>query len=146
MELIKPKEVVISDLDGVEKTFTISRLPAIACREVIAKYPTSNLPKVGDYQGSEEAMMLLLKYVQVDGIALTTRALINNHITDAIQLVKLEYEMLNYNTGFFSRGDQSGFMAMIIDQIASRITPTLTGLLAQLSPVASPPGKSSKKA
>ena len=48
-DLIKPKEITITDLDGDEKTFIISRLPATVGREVLAKYPVANAPKLGDY-------------------------------------------------------------------------------------------------
>lgn len=40
--LIKPKEVQIKDVDGIEKAFVISRLPAVTGREILAKYPLSN--------------------------------------------------------------------------------------------------------
>ncbi|MBC8653148.1 hypothetical protein GQR86_07550 [Providencia vermicola] len=55
--LIKPKEVAIKDVDGVEKIFVISRLPATVGREILAKYPLSNAPKIGDYEVSKEAML-----------------------------------------------------------------------------------------
>lgn len=55
--LIKPKEVAIKDVDGLEKLFVISRLPATVGREILAKYPLSNAPKIGDYEVSKEAML-----------------------------------------------------------------------------------------
>ena len=55
MELIKPKEITVKDSDGDEKTFIISKIPAVDAREVLSKYPTANIPKVGEYRTSEDA-------------------------------------------------------------------------------------------
>lgn len=48
--LIKPKEITVIDSDREEHTFIISRLPATIGREILAKYPLSNAPKIGDYE------------------------------------------------------------------------------------------------
>lgn len=37
--LIKPKEVQIKDVDGIEKAFVISRLPAVTGRETAVQCP-----------------------------------------------------------------------------------------------------------
>jgi len=140
-DLIKPKEVEIKDLDGMSKSFVISRLPAIDARKMIAMYPVSNMPKIGDYQSSEEAMLLLLKYVEVTGsngepIRLATKALVDSHVNDAIQLITLEYQMLEYNTNFFGTGSSQGFLNYMVTSLAALLTPTLTNLSEQLSQVA----------
>lgn len=100
--LIKPKEVAVKDADGVEKTFIISRLPAITGREILAKYPLSNAPKIGDYEVSKDAMLKMMAYVCVpvsgEEIPLKTQALIDNHVPDGESLIRLELEMLKYNT------------------------------------------------
>ncbi|MFA1586717.1 hypothetical protein ABZR37_13945 [Achromobacter ruhlandii] len=89
-DLIKPRVVMVKNRDGVEKAFTISRLPATAAREVIAKYPLSNIPKLGDYKTSEEVMKKLMSYVAVDldgrEQRLTTEALIDNHVDDGSEV------------------------------------------------------------
>ncbi len=56
-ELKKPLETEVLDQEGNIKTFTISRLPALDGREVMAKYISGNSPKIGEYQVSEEAML-----------------------------------------------------------------------------------------
>ncbi|HFW7071219.1 TPA: hypothetical protein ACIC9P_002468 [Morganella morganii] len=101
--LIKPKEVQIKDVDGIEKAFVISRLPAVTGREILAKYPLSNAPKIGDYEVSKEAMLKMMAYVCAvadDGeeIPLRTQTLIDNHVPDGESLIRLELEMLKYNT------------------------------------------------
>lgn len=135
-ELIKPRVVSLANRDGVEKEFTISRLPCTVGREVIAKYPTSNIPKVGDYKTSEETMLLLLRYVsvEIDGREqkLTTKALVDSHVDDVIQLIKLEYEMIEENTGFFGQGSRRGFLDSLLQKLMSSITPTLMPLLERL--------------
>lgn len=133
--LIKPKEVQIKDVDGQLKTFIISRLPAIPSREILAKYPVANIPKLGEYQASEEAMKLLLSHVAVaiDGrdepLRLTTPSLINNHVTDGEQLMRLEFAMLEYNTSFFGKGENSGFLAGLIKKHLPLIIQTVTDSL-----------------
>ncbi|MFY4006033.1 hypothetical protein [Achromobacter denitrificans] len=147
-DLIKPRVIMVKNRDGVEKAFTISRLPATVAREVIAKYPLSNIPKLGDYQTSEEVMKKLMCYVAVDldgrEQRLTTAALIDNHVDDGIQLMKLEIEMIEENTGFFGLGGQRGFLDCLLEKFLLSITPMLTPLLDQLSAQASPDSSSSK--
>lgn len=129
-ELIKPEEVVIKDRDGVEKTYIISRLPAIVGREVLAKYPIANIPKLGDYAVGEEIMLKLMSHVAVPmdvghPLRLSTRGLINNHVPDAESLLKLEIKMLEYNTSFFGQGRASSFLSSIISTHLPLIFKTL---------------------
>lgn len=138
MELIKPKEIAVKDSDGDEKTFIISKIPAVDAREVLSKYPTANIPKVGEYRTSEDAMLLMLKYVAVpieerEPIKLTSKALINNHVVDGEQLMRLELEMLQYNTSFFGKGGNSDFLGGLIRKYLPLITQTLMDSLPQSS-------------
>lgn len=138
MELIKPKEITVKDSDGDEKTFIISKIPAVDAREVLSKYPTANIPKVGDYRTSEDAMMLMLKYVAVpiegrEPIKLANKALINNHVVDGEQLMRLELEMLQYNTSFFGKGGNSDFLGGLIRKYLPLIIQTATASLPQSS-------------
>lgn len=149
-ELIKPKEVTLKDSDGGEKTFIISKIPAVDARKVLAMYPVANMPKVGDYSVSEEAMYLLMKYVAVQVTEerqqqLTSRALIDNHVSDGEQLMRLEMAMLQYNTSFFQNGGNSDFFAAIIRKYLPLITKTLMDSLPQLSRRATPPSPNSKR-
>lgn len=149
IDLIKPKTIEIEDIDGEKHTYTISRVPATVGRELVAKYPVVNLPKVGDYQVSEETMLLLMRYVEVDvngsPMRLTTKALVDNHVPDATVLLKLEYHMMNYNTGFFANGDRQSFLDYLISRAASSIMPMLTPFLQQLSQAITPPIQNSKR-
>jgi hypothetical protein len=143
-DLIKPKDVEIKDCDGNVKTFIISRVPAIPMREVMAKYPVSNIPKLGEYQASKDVMKLLMSFVAVrvgEGaeqreIALVNESLINNHITDGEQLLRIEYAMLQYNTSFFGQGDLSTFFRELIAKHLPLIIQTVTDSLGASSPAA----------
>lgn len=129
MELIKPLEIKIKDIDGIEQTFIISRLNAMLGREVIAKYPLSSMPKIGDYETNKDTMLKLISHTQKvlsDGtkITLNSEALINNHITDGETLMKLEYEMLKYNISFLASGSIQKLaqkIKEILPNIATRI-------------------------
>ena len=132
--MIKPKEFTVTDMDGNNVEVILSRFDAVTGREILAKYPMSNLPKVGDYQVSEETMLKLMKYVAVpardangtilqgvDPIMLKTRELIDNHMHDAETLMKVEMAMLEYNSSFFRKGRISDFLGEFVQMIAARI-------------------------
>lgn len=139
--MIEPKEVEVNG-----RTYIISKVPAVEGREIVAKYPLSNIPKLGEYDQSEAIMLKLMAYVQTgDGIPLTTRALVNNHVPDAHTLMMLEKEMLEYNFGFFVRALSSGFFGSFSQKAERWITETLTPLLEQLSKAAAQPSTSSKR-
>ncbi|ENN8374933.1 hypothetical protein [Providencia rettgeri] len=149
--LIKPKEVAIKDVDGVEKLFIISRLPATVGREILAKYPLSNAPKIGDYEVSKEAMLKMMAYVCVvvegDEIPLKTQTLIDNHVPDGESLIRLELEMLKYNTSFFGGDGNSGFLHYLLSKVSGSlpsIIKTLMDSLQSSSVKTSPPSQSSK--
>lgn len=143
MNFIKPEIVKVKDLDENEHTFIISRFPAIAGREIIAKYPVSNIPKLGEYLQSKEAMLMLMKYVakvttddesadpfaEGNHIVLNTTAAIDNHVPDSQTLLKLEFVTLQYNTNFFGKGGMSGLVASLLAKYQPWITSTLTALL-----------------
>ncbi len=97
---IEPKEITI---EGA--TFVISKIPAVQAREIICKYPTTGLPKVGDYLENERIMFKLMSYVAVkkEGVTiwLTNQELINNHVKSWDILMTIEKEMLLYNNAFF---------------------------------------------
>lgn len=145
-------------LDAVEKTFTtqkgdtrvyiLSKFPAVAGREIIAGYPLSGMPKLGDYKVNEEMMLKLMAHVAVprdDGAAplqLSTRALVDNHIPDWETLARVEMAMMEYNCSFFGNGRALSFLQGIAQQAQGWISETLTRLSEQSSKAAKPPSKS----
>jgi len=137
-DLIKPKEITVTDIDGEGKQYIISRLPATVGREILATYPVANAPKIGDYGKSTEAMRLMMSYVAVpvdmgEPLRLKTQALIDNHVPDGQTLVKLELEMLKYNTDFFGRGSNQDLVGSLIQKYIPLIMQTLTQSLQPLS-------------
>lgn len=145
--MIEPKDITIQTMGGEQRTYILSKFPAIAGREIVAKYPLSNAPKLGDYAVSEETMLKLMRYVGVpmdsgSPLMLTTSALVNNHVPDWETLAKLEMAMLEYNTSFFSRGKIFGFLAGVEAKLPALITRILTDLSAQSSAAAKPRSKS----
>lgn len=129
-DLIKPQTVAVKDRDGIEHSFVISRLPATVGREILAKYPVANVPKLGDYGTSTEAMLLMMRYVGIerdDGSILTlkTQALIDNHVPDGEALIRLELEMLKYNTSFFGLAGNSDFVGSLLQKYLPLVIKTL---------------------
>lgn len=129
-------EPVDREFDG--KTFVLTKFPAIAGREIVAKYPLSAVPKLGDYAVNEETMLKLMAHVGVrrdDGgvLLLTTRALVDNHVSNWETLVRIEAAMLQYNCSFFGSGQASTFFEAIARKAQAWITQTLTDSLGQSS-------------
>ncbi len=146
-DLIKEKQVSITDRDGVEHAYIISRLPATVGREVMAKYPVSNMPRVGDYEVSEAIMVKLMSYVAAVAstggqIRLQTKALIDNHVPDAQALARLEAGMIEYNFDFFDKGKASAFLKKFAPMLKQLITSTLMDLSAASSRAGKQPSKS----
>jgi hypothetical protein len=136
--MLKPKDVIVVDMDGNERTYTVTRIPATYAREIVANYPVSALPKIGDYEVNEKMMLKLLSYAYAytpDGkqIALTTRTLIDNHVPDWEALAKLELEMVNHNTSFFQSGKSSAFFENLTAKATALVTQILTDSSAQSS-------------
>jgi len=105
--LINPKEIII-EFEGEKLRFNIGKFPATVGREIISKYPVANMPKLGDYQVSEETMLKLMCYVERvyddRAIELTSRTLVDNHIPSWEVLVKVEAYVIDYNCSFFELG------------------------------------------
>lgn len=136
--LREPKSVQIMTQNKVEKAFIISKFPTILGREIIAKYPLSSLPKVGDYNVSEETMLKLMTCVAIpmesgNPLRLSTRELVENHVPDWETLVKIEAKMLEYNTSFFEHGLVQGFIDHLLQKLAPILSQTLTLSLQALS-------------
>lgn len=123
--LIKPLEIEVKDIDGILHKFTISRLPAVAGREILAKYLGGTMPKIGDYKDNHESMLKMMKYVavEIDGElqTLQTQALIDNHIPDTECLLRLEIEMIRHNTSFFGNAGSSNLLDFLLQKIKASI-------------------------
>lgn len=151
--LIEPKEITVTDSNGAEHQYTIGKYPAVAGREILAKYPLSNAPKLADYGVSQETMLKLMNHVTKtlsDGreIRLSTAALVDNHVPDAEALLRIEMASLGYNVSFFSNAGVKDFQGYLLAQLETLINkamqmPTLSSALS--SAVASQRTANSKK-
>lgn len=145
--LINPEEFECPDGNGGHKVFVLSKFPAVAGREIIAKYPLSGMPKLGDYKVNEETMLKLMAYVAVpqegrDPLRLTTQALIDNHVADWEMLARIEMEMLKRNCAFFRNGRAFSFLQGIAQQLTPFLSKMLTDLSAQSLKAGKPPSTS----
>ncbi len=107
LPLIKPQDITVKSMDGEDKEFRISRVPAIKGRELFTQYIPTAMPKVGDYKSNEKLMKELLSFVEVkmangEFIRLNNDPLIASHVTDWEMIIQLEKEMIKYNTNFFN--------------------------------------------
>lgn len=138
MALLEPQPITIKTLRGEEKTYILSKFPAVAGREIVAGYPLTAVPKMADYKSNEEVMLKCMCYVGVElsgnnVIPLTTRVLVDNHVPDWETLGKLEIAMMKYNTSFFENGGGLTFLKGIIANMTKSVSPMLMPLLEELS-------------
>lgn len=136
--LLEAKEVTITTQAGAERVYMISKFDAILGREMVAKYPVANMPKLGDYETSEACMFKLMNCVaakKADGefIVLETRELYTNHVPDWETGAKIEGAMWEYNCSFFASGKTLDFFGGIAQNFKAWIISTLTELLEQSS-------------
>jgi hypothetical protein len=136
VDLLNPKRVDITTRDGAHKPFVLSHFPAIQGREILTQYPLTAIPRVAEYAANEGVMLKMMSYVGVempDGttLALTTQALVNNHVPDAECLMRLEAAMLEYNCSFFGSGKISTFFETTAAKARTLIAQTLTEFLQQ---------------
>ncbi|MBR2392573.1 MAG: hypothetical protein IKA93_03250 [Elusimicrobiaceae bacterium] len=141
VEFLEPKEI---EIDGCH--FIISKIPAVDAREIVAKYTTSNIPKVGEYDASEAVMLKMMNYVarvtpEGNHVKLQTKALVNNHVPNWEILTKIEWEMMRYNCSFFQNGKASDFLGSVMSLAKSEATQMLTSLLGKLLPAEKPHSK-----
>jgi hypothetical protein len=133
--MLEPK-----DLEGTK--YVLSKFPATVGREILLQYPTSGMPKIGDYGTNEALMLKLMTYVgvRIDGrdepLMLTTRQLVDNHIKDAETLMRIEWAMMSYNFAFFTNGKLSG----ILERAGSQAVTLIQKILTDLSRVSSEKG------
>lgn len=146
--MIEPKEIELKDSHGDVRRFLISKFPAVAGREIIAKYPIALMPKIGDYQVSEETMLKAMCYVArvpdggSDPIMLTTRALVDNHVDGWEMLARLEYALMEYNVSFFGQGLNSASFESLTRKAVEWISKTLMDYSARSSSPSKPPSTS----
>lgn len=148
MELIEPKTITITDQSGKERSYIISKFPAVAGREIVTKYPIAALPKIGDYDVSEATMLKLMSYIAVDTgvpLRLSIRSLVDNHVPDWETLAKLEMAMMEYNCSFFQDGRISNTLAKFAQKALQSISQILTALSAQSSQPTKPPSTNSER-
>lgn len=144
MSLIKPLDITITDIDGIERNYRISRFPAVVGLEIIAKVPSNIATLSKQLPNLKELVLQMCKYIAVDvpsddggthEITLSTQALIDNHVPDGQTLLRLLFELMRHNTSFFGRADQSilDFLMGKLAVLCPKVIPMLTQLSQQLS-------------
>lgn len=133
LSTLSPTSVTING-----KEYTLTKFPATVGREIILQYPTSALPKVGEYKTNHALMLRIMSYVGVtigDGetLMLSTEALVNNHVPDGEALIKLEWAMIQHNYSFFKDGRASDFLGMLLERVSESTSKTLMSFLHQSS-------------
>ena len=146
--MLQTKDITLKGQDGVERTYVLSKFPAVAGREIITQYPLTAMPKIGDYATNQALMLKVMAFVGVrlegrdEPQPLASRALVDNHVPDWELLARLEWAMMEYNVSFFSKGLSSISWADIVAKVQPLISQMLTGLSAQSSEAGKQPSAS----
>jgi len=136
----------------------ISLFDAIAGRDIISNYITSNVPKVFNeqstgYNTSEETMLKLMSYVAIEDAqgnkhVFNSRGVIDSHLSMLSSpweaLVKIELAMMEYNCSFFQNGRISSFLGDTVQKALQWTMSTWTGLSEQSSQKEEQPSTSSE--
>jgi hypothetical protein len=144
--MLETKELILGD-----KVYILSKFPAMAGREIMTQYPLTAIPKIGEYKSNEELAMKMLCFVSVrlpqnnQLLALSNKDLINNHVANWEDLLKLEYAMVEYNFTFLRDGKISNFLDSIVEKLPAWALKISTLLSPQSSTQEKRPSKNSKK-
>lgn len=139
--MIEPKHI---EVDG--RTYIISKFPSWEGREIATEYPITSLPKIGDHVRNDEIRAKLMGYVAVplpEGghVMLSAKALINKYVPSWETLMKIEWEMMQYNCTFLASGRISTFFQDLALRVPEWITKILTGFLESSSQKTKRPSK-----
>jgi hypothetical protein len=141
-DLIKPKQVTITDLDGEIHDFMIGRFPTIRGALLLKRLiPTGKDIFNGDDGNFLEHLKDVLYYaskINSDGdeIPLLTGAVIDNHVPDSETAIKLALLVLNHNTNFMSPENQLAIRNRIVQALglsSTKISTVLADLLSQMA-------------
>jgi hypothetical protein len=131
-------EATFEDASGKSHKYLLYKIPAVAGREILCQWPLTALPKVGDYSANEGVALKMLSYVAVEKngtpIRLSTTELVDNHVPDAVVMMRIEREMFKYNFGFFLEEKVLTFFERLTGMIDSKISEMLTASLQRSSP------------
>ena len=123
IDLIKPKNIKVTDLDGVEIDVTISRYPALEGANLFIE----NIKTLfkGD---TNEAILKVMKYVEINNRRLINQDVINELVPDRHALAKILFEMESYNGGL-GREKLLSFISQSINQVQGTSASILTQVL-----------------
>ena len=129
----------IVQIDG--RNYRISELPLMVSRDVMFNYPTTLLPKIGNYGENERLFKLLMKYVEVQPepdknpdwwIRLDTEESINQNVS-AKGVIQLEKEVIDFSTDFFSSGKLTQIGTTLGELARNILTNIVLQSIAELS-------------
>ena len=113
----------------------------MVARDVMFNYPTTLLPKIGNYGENERLFKLLMKYVEVQPepdknpdwwIRLDTEESINQNVS-AKGVLELEKEVIDFSTDFFSSGKLTQIGTTLGELARNILTNIVLQSIAELS-------------
>lgn len=121
------KEIIVKDRNGKESEFRLTQLSAMDSLKLtimgVTNGVTTLLPKLAnDEELLEKFTIMIMKNVEkkIDEksyIALSTTALIDNHVEDIKVLATLADEMMGHSMGFSIAGTLRNFLKSTTDKV-----------------------------
>lgn len=134
--MLEPKNI---EFNG--KTYILSKFPAWEGAILMSRLPISMLPKIGEFPVYIECLAEVLSYVSVpmpsgDTLALKSPEIINNHVGDWENTMKLFKATVEYNTSFLRDGGLSDFLNGITANSLPELIARTCQIFLQLSSTA----------
>lgn len=125
-----------TEFEVAGKKYVATKFRPTVGRRIVAGYPITMMPKVGNYDDNEALMVLLMSHVSVvteSGLLpLTTIELINNHVPSWENLVEIEYKVLSFNCPFMSTDKLAPLTEMIKTLAAEHLADTIKSAMVMM--------------
>lgn len=108
--LLKPKKIMIKDMDGEERHFVIHRIPALWTMAIADAFIQSSIPKISSPYEKEAVTRCMLRFVTIDVAGTMVNmdscpSISDNHLGTGFDVLQqLLNEIIKYNTNFFPDG------------------------------------------
>jgi len=134
--LLKPKQITLVDGDGVSRTYHLGRMDCLTGLEIVSRFITSGIPKLGEWNTSKDMILKAMQYVAIelpDGTTtrlqrLLSESAVTNHIPSWEMLIVVFKEVMEHNSYFFSSGKASSLVEVLVQKFLQSLTEMFTRL------------------
>ena len=151
--LLKPKQITLVDGDGDSRVYHIGRMDCMTGLEIVSRFITSGLPKLGEWDTTKDMIYKSMQYVAIElpdgkGVRLErllTPTLVTNHIPSWEMLITVFKEVMEHNSYFFSSGKASSLLEVAVQKFLQSLTEIFTRLQQSSSNTDAPASTNSEQ-